>query len=312
MSVLRAWWWLSVALLKRSARDGMVVRSLATPPIIVFGAFGLTLLLSATRAVHPAVALSPELAADTEFVAQIEGVEWSWFVSKELERAVRESDATFATDGHTLWSAGTDEGELKLEGFLRARQAEPTWTLVMPPPDRVSRTRGLEQALPPGIALLYALYATVFGVGMLTRDREDGTLDAEHTLAIPTWVHGAARWTAGAIGVLAWVVLSLFVFSTLFTLRAPLAAVLHESAAVLTGLAVGLAAASPARATFSSALAVALTAASGLFILGAAVPALGPWVPLLSLGQQSGGVTAFLGALLLSVGAVALTGRASA
>ena len=69
---------------------------------------------------------------------------------------------------------------------------------------------------------------------------------------------------------------------------------------------------SPARATFSSALAVALTAASGLFILGAAVPALGPWVPLLSLGQQSGGVTAFLGALLLSVGAVALTGRASA
>ena len=107
--------------------------------------------------------------------------------------------APVGTDGTTVWSASLPANTFALENLLR-RQRGSAWRLrpVRPLPKHSSVRVVGGHGLRP-LAFLFVLYAMVFSMGSIARDKDASILDVERSLPIPEWVPGLARWTATVV-----------------------------------------------------------------------------------------------------------------
>lgn len=311
MTDLQACALLTGSLIRRLLREGLVVRSLIWPSTLASGVLLLTLAVVALVRTSGVVAVAGDAPAAVRDAVVAEG----WVVvtaadAAEVAARVRDGDAWAGTDGSSLWLRGDSADALVLEARLRALRGS-AWT-----PSAVRQVQGAATTTVAGARIvklllpLFALYGVVFGLGMVARDRDDGTLDAELSLPIARWVPGAARWLAGTAVLTAFVAYSVAVFDAILGVAEPGALVRHGFAATGSAVALGIGATGQAgmRQGFSGPLAFSLTAAAGLMALGAGSPVVGQFLPLGSIGGGgSGWVPA---ALTLVAGVVASAGFA--
>jgi hypothetical protein len=154
---------------------------------------------------------------------------------------------------------------------------------------------------------IFSLYGVVFGAGLTARDRDDGTLALELSLATPRWVHGAARWLAGTVVLGIWVVLGVAFTGALLGLPDPAAALSDGLAAATASVALGLASVGRAsiKTGFAASLALGLVGTTGLLGLGALWPDGGRFIPLASIAAGGYGGVPLGVALLMGAGSVA-------
>jgi len=293
-------------MIRRLLREGLVLRSLVWPASLTIGTLLLTLAFAGTVTRSTEVAVSSDVPADV--VDAIVDLGWSPISSNNPWRSVHDGDAWAGTDGSTLWYVVPGPAVLEIEALLRPRSA---WIPV--PEDRLP---GLDEALPQGslfsrlLAILYTLYGVIFGLGMVARDRDDGTLDAELSLPLPHWLPGAARWIAATVVLSLFFSLCVVLFHALVGVEHPWALVRHGAAAAGSATAIGLLAVGTAgtRQGFSGPLAAGLTAATAAIALGFAAPSVGMFLPLASVFAGGSGWIPVL--LTLALGAAATAGFA--
>src|SRR5690606_3153972 len=110
------------------------------------------------------------------------------------------------------------------------------------------------------LAALFAMYGVVFGAGLVARDRDEGTLEAELALAVPRWVHGAARWIAASALLATFFGLAVQILAAFVGLPDTAATMRHGTAATSAAAAIGIAAVGRGglRTGFSSTLAAGM------------------------------------------------------
>ncbi len=272
----------------RLLREGMVRRSLLWPTALTAGTLIGTLVVFASLEGHVAVGVLPGLPE--EITAELEARGYELELVADPEAAVRDG-LWAALDPPTLWTNDRGARALELESATRELMGASWRPTARTPLPRVRESGTNGTLVCRLVATLFALYGVVFGLGMVARDREDGTLAAELSLPIARWVPGAARWTAG------WVLLSIFyalcvgTFDALMGLSDPGATTRHGAAAcgAATALGVALVGRAGLRQSFAGPFAMGMTAATGLITLGATSPSIGQWLPLASVYSEGSG-----------------------
>jgi hypothetical protein len=301
---LRALFELSAVLIRRLLREGMVRRSLVWPTGLTAGTLIATLLVFASLRGSETVAVTS--ATDASVVAAIERVGFTTLPATDPEGMVR-SGTFAAVDGQILWTNGRGPRALQLEAALR-EELGASWR-----PDPVVPLPTTADAAPSGaaicrlVATLFALYGVVFGLGMVARDRDDGTLAAELALPIPRWVPGAARWIASTVLLSAFYGLCVATFAAIMGLPDAGAMARHGTAACGAATALGLMVVGRAglRQSFAGPFAAGMGAATGLIALGNAAPSIGQWLPLASVFTDGNGWAPLLGTVVSGVLAAA-------
>lgn len=285
MKLARAVVLLAAEGVRRLLREGLVVRSLVWPGLLV------ALTLAAVLGVLALLRSEPDVAVDDgtppELVAALHEAGLATHVVADAEAAVRSGRELVATDGSTVWERASDHA-LTAEIALRAARGS-TWTPVRPPrtPLGAERTSDLprlpDDAVVRVLALLFALYGLVFGLGGVARDRDAGILDAELSLPIPRWATGFARWLGSSAVLCGFLALSVAMVTAVLPGGDPLPALLHGVAATLTAIAVGMAVVGQAglRAGFSGPFGVGMTLVTGIASAGWRWDL--PWLPVASL-----------------------------
>jgi hypothetical protein len=135
------------------------------------------------------------------------------------------------------------------------------------------------------VAILFTLYGVVFGLGMVARDRDDGTLEAELALPLPHWVAGATRWLSATLVLSLFYAYSVILFDAIIGVADRGAMIRHGMAATGGATALGLVAVGKAgiKQGFSGPLAGGLTATMAVMGIGLAQPDIGSYLPLASL-----------------------------
>jgi hypothetical protein len=158
------------------------------------------------------------------------------------------------------------------------------------------------------LCAIYALYGVVFGAGSVARDRTDGTFEAELAMAVPRWMHGAARWIAGSLVLGAFLTLSVLVYDGLAGVGEAGPILRHGLAATTGTTAVGLLSVGRAslRGGFGATLAIGLTTMTFLFGIAFVIPGAAPYVPIASVASDGNGwiplaLSGMLGALSVVV-----------
>ena len=269
-----------MGILTRLAREGMVMRSLVFPTGLVVGTLLVTLGVLAWSRGPDTVAM----LADDPALAMVEEAGFTVVVSENPRASVEQGQTWAGVDGQTIMT-GTDGLEFqRLEAFIRKDRGS-SWrpaaeiqrpTTVQSQPIALQLTRIL--------AILFTLYGVVFGAGMMARDREDGTLDAELALPIPSWVPAMARFIAATVALAAFFAGGTWMMDAVLDLAVPGNVLLHGAASASAATAFGIAAASRStlKSGFTTTLAVSMTGVSALSALGGAVPA-SRWLPVASL-----------------------------
>jgi len=273
-------------LIRRFLREGFVLRSLVWPAGLTIGTLLATLLVFSVTRRSEAVGVSPDV--DAALVERLESEGWSPVITEDPEAALRSGQVWAATDGSTLWH-GSGARALQLESLLRQRLGATWW------PEAEVRMPSTQDAAPQGaifatlVAVMFTLYGVVFGLGMVARDRDDGSLEAELALPLPHWVAGASRWLAATIVLSIFFAFSVALFDAVIGVSRPTALVRHGIAATGGATALGLISVGRAgvKQGFSGPLAAGLAAAMGLMGVGLARPEIGATLPLASL--MSGG-----------------------
>jgi len=299
----------------RFLRESRVVRSVVWPAFLGPATVSLTLLaVAAWTTPQLSVAVPPGFPAAMAARLSDEG----WLVVEEPDPAVAvEAGRIYlGTDGETIWSAAFPESTFRLENVLRQERGA-AWRMVPTRPllphegVRVVGGHGLRP-----LAFLYVLYAMVFAMGSVARDRDEAIIDVERSLPVPTWMPGFARWAA-TVGILsaAWgltVVLMVVMMDSL----APVDHFLRGVGAMAAAAAVGLAliGGGGIRNGFSAAFATGTFAVAGLIGVGTSLP-MGSYLPLASILSNGPGWSSALGGLALGPPAAAIfawrVGRAS-
>lgn len=279
--------WRALALLtgtltRRFLREGLVLRSLVWPTALcvltLLITLGVASLLQSTGVVALADTLEPEL------VTELEGLQWPTRITDDPEAMVRSGAAWAGTDGTTLWTRQHGVSALTIEAALRRHEGAP-WVPVprdaLPDPTAGGAQGGLICRI---LAVLFALYGVVFGLGSVARDRDDGTLEAELSLPVPHWVPGLARWLSASALLTVFFANAVVLVHAILAVDDPWAMVRHGSAACAGATAIGLVSVGRAgiKQGFSGPLAAALTATTGGLGLGLAAPSWGQALPLAS------------------------------
>ena len=192
---------LTATLIRRFLREGFVLRSLVWPAGLAAGTLLMTLMVFAVVKESQFIAVPADL--DPDLIERFQQEGWSPKISSDLEATMVARESWAATDGTVMWRNWRPES-LRLESILRQRKGAP-WR-----PEMQVKMPTAAEAAPQGavftklVAILFTLYGVVFGLGMVARDRDDGSLEAELALPLPHWVAGATRWLAATL------VLSLF------------------------------------------------------------------------------------------------------
>lgn len=288
---------LTASLTSRLLREGLVMRSLIWPTGLTAGTLFATLLVLVMLQTPSSLAVSTDLAPELEQAMLDEG----WTVARVADPAamVFEGDAWAGTDGQTLWLRGGGNSAARLEGLLRERRGarwRPTGQVELP---MAADTKASGSLLVRMLLLLFTLYGVVFGLGMVARDRDDGTLDAELSLPISGWVPGAARWLAGTLVLTAFLAYAVAIFDGILGVESPAALVRHGFAASggAVGLGIAVIGGAGLKQGFSGPLAFALTGAAGMLGLGGALPEIGRWLPIGSVLAGGDGWAPAIGAL---------------
>jgi ABC-type transport system involved in multi-copper enzyme maturation permease subunit len=158
------------------------------------------------------------------------------------------------------------------------------------------------------LMLLFALYGVVFGVAMIARDRDDGTLEAELSLPMARWVPGAARWTSSTAVLAIFLGYCVALFDALVGVPDAGALIRHGIAASGGAVCLGIAVVGRAgiRRGFSGPFAIGLTIATALLGMGIGLPRVGQWLPLASVLAGGDGWAPLTLSLLSGVVASAL------
>lgn len=306
VSVARALVLLVGASLRRLLREGLVVRSMVWPGLVVIGTLCGTLGVAAV--VRPGRDVVLAESAPAELAVELRSAGFDVRTVEDPGALVVAGDATLGTDGHTLWVYGTPSGALELEAHLRTWAATTRPVTWRPVPLPLPEARGgfARGDLVCGVlALLFVLYGLVFGLGSVARDRDDGTLEAELALPIPRWVGAFARWVASSVILAAFYAVSVAAIAAVLPVPGPWDVVRNGIAACGGGVAIGLAVVgtSGLRQGFSGPFAAGMTLATGL----AGTGALGlTWLPIANLFAGGSGWSALAVATAAGLGAAHL------
>lgn len=297
-SNLRALAGLSLTIVLRLLREGLVVRALVWPGLLT----ALSMFISASVTIawrnNPLIYVS-----DPAVVAPLEAADFVVKVVDDAEATIRDgrSERAVWREGDRLVLGVTWGGMLsyKAESVLRDL-VEERWRLEVPSPQKRRRDsvelRPVTGLLAGVVALLFTLYGVVIGAGSLYRDRASGVLESDLALPVPRWVHAAARLVALAAVLGPALIVSLFVVDTLLPIHKLYQWMFTGILAALVGGMLGVAMMGRAKSTrgFSGPLSQALTLCMFLIGLGFAIPAVGTFLPLVSLGSSFGGGQASL------------------
>ncbi|MCB9674142.1 MAG: ABC transporter permease subunit [Alphaproteobacteria bacterium] len=300
---LRALTWITADLARRLLREPQVVRSLLWPIALVpltlmFTVFGFVWLegdwpVAVQDGVDPAV-----VAALEEGGFQVARV-------PDARAAVADGGFRSGTDGETVYAGAIRGRVLQVERVLREHRGA-SWKVAEPPPPKADESQG--GRVMGVIGVLFVLFGVVFGAGMVARDRDDGTLEAQLALGVRRWVHGTARWIAGTAVLAGHYLLAMAVLHAILGIEDPLRVGRNGLAACAGAVAIGLFVVGRAglKSGFSGPLASGLSIATGLAAAGAALPAVGRLLPVASLLTASTGWLPLGGALGLGAVAIAL------
>jgi hypothetical protein len=142
----------------------------------------------------------------------------------------------------------------------------------------------MTRALVGLLTVLFVLYGVVFGAGAWKRDLEDGSLEAERSLAVASWLHPAARLLAAGLSLSVGLALCVGLLHAIIGVDRPEQWLHAGSLGLFTATATGLAAVAGGSASFSAPLARGSALCMGLLGLGWTLPALGRHLPLASIG----------------------------
>ncbi|HEY2773329.1 MAG TPA: hypothetical protein VGK20_04665 [Candidatus Binatia bacterium] len=292
-SNVRALAGLSAAIVLRLLREGLVIRALAWPGVLTaFSMFASAALTIAWRN-NPVIYVD-----DSALVAPLAAEHFEVRVAPDAAATLKDGRAERAVwrEGDRLVLGATWGGLLtyKAESVLRDYVGE-RWRLQLPPPVKRSRDsvelRPFTGLLAGIVGLLFTLYGVVIGAGSLYRDRSSGVLESDLALAIPRWIHGAARLVALAVVLGPALVVSLFVVDALMPIHSVQTWIFVGFMAALFGGALGvvLLARAGSQKGFSAPLSQALSTSMGLITLGYVQPGFGHYLPLVSLGSAFAG-----------------------
>jgi hypothetical protein len=293
---------------RRLLREGVVLRSLVFPALLVAGAIVATV-VGVTLLRPPQVVVVAPAVDGAELRAAVESQGWRYQVDADPRARVEDGTASVATDGATLWRERGSTRDLTAEGLLR-RHFGAGWTIdtaERSANERMTR-RGADNLL-RFLGALFAMYGVVFGAGSVARDRDEGTLDAELATALPTWVHGASRWISGSFVLTAFYVLSVALLHAVIGTTHPMYLIEHGAAACMGAVAIGLSVVGRAgiEQGFMAPLSMGLFLVASLLSLGLGVQGWDAWIPVSSLLRQGvDGLGALAHAALWGAAAVAL------
>jgi hypothetical protein len=308
---LRALVLLTGSTMRRLLREGLVLRSMVWPGLVICLTLAATLLV--TAAVRPGRSVVVAETTDPSLVKQLEDAEFVVWTVPDVVAAIKACRPTIGIapsapgEPDQLWVCGTPPSALEVEAILRTRSNAVWRPVALRPPDPKTRDLHGDVACRM-VGLLFVLYGVVFGLGSVARDRDDGSLEAELALPIPRWVGGAARWVAASAVLATFYSASVLAFAALIPIRELGAVVRHGVSAASVGVAIGLSVVGTAglKNGFSGPLAVAMTGATALVSIGAALTL--TWLPIASLLTSGDGWSAVGTAILIGVGASALYG----
>lgn len=277
---------LTLAVMLRLLREGLVVRALAWPGLLA------SLALVTTAGAYAAWGTAPTIAVGSEeLIAPLQAYGFQVKLAEDPETLLREGLVI-----HAIWReeqrwvlgrAWSGRATLKAEAALRDFAAD-RWRLEIPPlqarPGDVNRQASLMAGV---IGLLFTLYGVVMGAGALYRDRSSGALESELALPVPNWMHAGARLLALLLVLGPALVISLLIVSALLVIDNVGLWMLTGTCAALVGGTIGftLMARAVAAHGFSGPLSRSLTLTMAAMALGWWQPEFGRWLPLVSLGS---------------------------
>ena len=283
-AALRGWSWLTASMVQRFLREGMVLRSMIFPVALVIVVLVGTVAFVTWWRVEGA-ALTPTMATPA-FRAAIEGAGGTVWVSDTPEALVRSGQAAFGTDGKTLWLDRSGMPTQKLESAFR-QQLGTVWRPHETSEMRSSASKSdtSSTGIAQFIGALFAMYGVVFGAGAIARDRDDGTLDAELSVALPMWVTALSRWSAATFVLGLFFAMSVAMLHAVIGLATPWALAINGATAASTAAAVGMAAIGRGGKTrgFAGPMSAGLVIVMSLFSLGLTNPGWALNVPVASL-----------------------------
>jgi len=292
-------------MLQRLVREGLVLRSLTFPTVLIVGTLMLTIGFVAWLRWQPTVALSPDLAdlAPTLLSAGMKPV-----ITSDPQAMVDAEEAWGGAEDDHIWLHGGGPKALALESAVRTH-AGTAWR-----PDANIPHPSLDVAVAMGqrivvlLGVLFGLYGVVFGAGMVARDRDNGTFEIELALPVPRWVHGAARVLTGTLALFAFLGLGVLMVEAVIGLADVGATLRHALAGACGSTCIGLIAIGRGglKTGFTGPLATGMSLATALVAIGIAGGRLAAWVPLASFASGASGWEALLGATVLALFTTAL------
>jgi len=285
MNTFRALIWLTAAFSTRLLRDGLVRRSVVWPAGLVVGTLVAVLFVSTLY--QPTSFVLVPVDAPPALLEQLEADGFRPVPHHDPERKLMQGAGWAATDGETLWIDGFGPKTREVEASIR-RYRDSDWVPYIERPDDAGNGGDMLGQL---LALLFALYGVVFGLGSAVRDRNDGSLATELSLPIPRWVPGLSRWLGSSMVLAGFYVWSVACVAAVLGISDVQPVLRNGIAACTATTAIGIASAGRAsmRQSFSGAFTIAASATLGLVVLGRNIRWLGDHVALASLFSESDG-----------------------
>ncbi len=264
-------------------REALVRRSLGWPVALVIGTLLAVVAVTTVRRGNPTVLVLDGAPAWVEPTLHDAG--FATVRGSDPVGPVQREVVLASTDGHqlNLGRGGPDAGRLEIA--LRRHHGS-TWL-----PDVEGSLPDLRTTEIGGRRIcrllggLYALYGAVFGLGALARDRDEGTLDAELTLPIGSWMPAFARWLAASLLLgLSWAV-AVGMIDALLGVRDAGAMVRDGIGATAAAAALGVAAVGRAglKASFSGPFTAVAAGIAGIVAFGTTWPGWGRHLPIASM-----------------------------
>jgi len=276
---VRATGWLTLALMRRSIREGIVLRSLVVPgAIAVFGTLATMLV---TTWMLPAARIAVDDDAPIEVVDRIEALGGEPVAVPDVMEALHASVADVGISRGRLLVDLRGAQPLGAEHIARHALGG-RWLPATSPratQDRIPPT-GPAQAIVRMLVGLFCLYGVVFGAGGIARDRSMGLLDAELVVGLPHVAIGMARWLASVTVVALPLVATIAAVDAVVWVEGAATLGWHGVAGVAASVSVGMVAIGQADLDkgFSGPLALGLGSLAALFSAGL-TPGLGSLVP---------------------------------
>lgn len=290
----RALVFLTLSTCRRYAREPRVVRSLLWPVFLTPLTLALTLLgMTLTRSVDPTVAVP--MHAD-DLTSALVAADFTPIATPDPRAAVRDGRVAIATDGEVVWSTSDGTSMAALEEAVRSYVGS-EWIMHIrydKPSAEVLLVLGATLLRP--LAMLFILYALVFALGGITRDRDEQVLDVHLSLPLPGWGPVLAHWLAAVLVLSTTHAVSVWLLQLVMPAQDPMAFILRGTGAIAAAAAIGVAVSGGAssRQSFSGAfgfgtILVTAAAAGGPFL-----PWLGTSAPLCTTFTNAPGASSFI------------------